>query len=90
MKTTIKYSRKTFIELDNNNPRMISTKCKKCSNPLHVPIGVIVLGLVTDCGHCGKNYPAQAHCEAITSSYLGLIANTSSLDEAGEQLVSLD
>lgn len=81
MKTVITYNGKTFTELNNKNPRMITTFCK-CGNRLNVPIAVIVLGIVEDCAHCDKDYPAVAHSAEVTDSYLGLIAN--------EKFVSLD
>ncbi len=81
MKTTITFEGKTYTELNNKMPRMINTKCK-CGNSLNVPIGVLVLGIVTDCAHCGKNYPAKQHCAALTESYKDLI------EEGGD--ISLD
>jgi hypothetical protein len=72
MKTTITFDGKTFTELNNKAPRMINKVCS-CGNPLYIPVATLVLGLVTDCAHCGKDYPAKAHCNAITESYKGLI-----------------
>lgn len=72
MTTTIIFNGKEYIENNNKMPRMINTTCK-CGNPMNVPIAVLVLGIVEDCAHCGKDYPAKAHCEAITESYKGLI-----------------
>lgn len=76
MKTIISYEGKTFEEKDNSNVEMISTNCA-CGNELYVPLATIVLGLVSDCAHCGKNYPQENHCEAITESYKGLIEGES-------------
>lgn len=81
MKTIITFNGKTYTELNNKLPRMINTKCE-CGNNLNVPIAVLVLGIVTDCAHCNKDYPAKQHCEALTESYKDLI------EEGG--LISLD
>jgi hypothetical protein len=72
MKTTITFNGKTFTELNNKMPRMITKSCK-CGNRMNIPIAVIVLGIVEDCAHCGKDYPAVAHCNAITEAYKDLI-----------------
>lgn len=72
MKTVIIFDGKEYTEDNNAAPRMINTKCK-CGNALNVPIAVLVLGIVEDCAHCGKNYPAVAHCNAVTESYKSLI-----------------
>lgn len=81
MKTSITFGGKNYVEADNKNPRMINKKCK-CGNSMNIPIAVLVLGIVEDCAHCGKDYPAVAHCNAITQSYKDLI------EEGGE--INLD
>jgi hypothetical protein len=73
MKTTITYKGKTFTELNNKAPRMITKACA-CGNKLNVPIAVLVLSLVEDCAHCGKDYPAKNHCDVLTESYKDLIS----------------
>ena len=72
MQTTITYNGQTYTESDNQNPEMIDTKCP-CGNRLYVPSIAWSLGLVSGCGHCGKDYPEQSHCQAVTEAYLGLI-----------------
>lgn len=72
MKTTITFNGKSYVENNNRAPRMINKACS-CGNKMYVPIAVLVLGIVEDCAHCGKDYPALAHCNAITESYKGLI-----------------
>lgn len=72
MKTVITFNGKEYNEANNKAPRMINKLCK-CGNSMYIPIAVLVLGIVEDCAHCGKDYPALAHCNAITESYKGLI-----------------
>jgi hypothetical protein len=50
------------------------TKLCKCGNRMNIPIAVLVLGIVKDCAHCNKEYPALTHCNAITESYKDLIS----------------
>lgn len=79
MKTTITYNGKQFTEENNSAPKLIRTRCK-CDNELVIPLGALVLGLVKDCAHCGKDYPLVAHCRTITESYKGLIEGETSVD----------
>lgn len=81
MKTVVTFDGKQYTESNNKAPRMINKSCK-CGNSMYIPIAVLVLGIVEDCAHCGKNYPSITHCQALTESYKSLI------EEGG--LISLD
>lgn len=80
MKTTITYQNKSFIEEDNTKIKLIKARCS-CGNKLIIPLACAVLGIVKDCAHCGKDFPAKNHSQSIISSYKGLIE--------GEELVEL-
>jgi hypothetical protein len=80
-KTEIRYAGKTYIEENNNNIKLIKVRCC-CGNPLVIPLATKVLGLVTDCAHCNKDYPFTAHCQALITSYKDLIKD--------QTIVSLD
>lgn len=80
MKTIIRYEGKEYIEANNVDPVMSTAPCT-CGNPMYVPLAVIVLKIVDSCSHCGKDYPFEAHCHAVTESYQSLIE--------GEELVEL-
>ena len=81
MKTVIKFNGRTFIEEDNTKIKLIKARCS-CGNKLIIPLACAVLGIVKDCAHCGKDFPAKNHSESIISSYKDLIE--------GETIVSLD
>jgi len=66
------FNGKSAIEHNVNNVMMSKKPCS-CGNPMNVPLVARVVGLVTDCAHCGKNYPMEAHCNTITESYKSLI-----------------
>ena len=51
----------------------MSNKPCACGNAMYVPLVTRVLGLVNDCAHCGKDYPMELHCQAVTDSYISLI-----------------
>jgi hypothetical protein len=73
MKTTITFNGRTFIEKDNTNIQLVRCKCK-CSNKLIIPLGVLTLKLIEDCGHCNTDYPQSNHCQMLTNSYTDLIS----------------
>lgn len=81
MKTVIKFNGKEYIEQDQTQIKLIKARCL-CGNTLIIPLACAVLGIVKDCAHCSKDYPAKAHCAALAESYKSLIE--------GETIVSLD
>lgn len=79
MKTVINFNGQTFTEASNINPVMTNNVCN-CGNPMYVPLAVLVLGIVEDCAHCNKEYPFEAHCNAITQAYQELIEDGGSIN----------
>lgn len=66
------FNNKSAIEHNINNIVMTNKPCS-CGNPMSIPLIARVLGLVEDCAHCGKDYPMEQHCLAVTQSYQSLI-----------------
>ena len=73
------FNGKSAIEHNINNVIMSNKPCD-CGNPMNVPLIARVLGIVTDCAHCGKDYPMEHHCAAVTESYLELIEDGGIVD----------
>lgn len=64
---------KTYVEQDVNSITMTTQKCS-CGNALYIPLGAWVLGIVSDCSHCNKDYPKEQHCAALTQSYKEILS----------------
>ena len=79
MKTKITFDGKTYTEVDNTHPVMTTVSCD-CGNKLHIPLGAWVLGVVDSCSHCGKSYPQDTHCSAVTQSWIGLLEDEELVD----------
>jgi len=73
------FNGKSAIENDINNIMMSNKPCA-CGNPMNMPLITRVLDIVTDCAHCGKDYPMEAHCNAVTQSYIELIEDGGIVD----------
>ncbi len=73
------FNGKSAIE-PNVNKVMMSRKPCSCGNPMYVPTVARIVGIVTDCAHCGKDYPMEQHCKAVTQSYIDLIEDGGIID----------
>ena len=70
MKSVVTYGNSTYLEVNTEKPVMVNKVCD-CGNMLYIPLGVVVLGLTKNCGHCQAvyGYPKERHCQAITDGW---------------------
>lgn len=74
MQAKVTFNCKTFVEKDVNNVEMTDFTCD-CGNTMYVPLGAVVLGITTSCGHCTAThgYPKEQHCTSLTMGWTNLI-----------------
>lgn len=74
MQATVTFNGKSYVEQDVDNITMTTYTCS-CGNEMHIPLGAVVVGLTTSCGHCTANhgYPKEAHCASLTQGWECLV-----------------
>jgi hypothetical protein len=74
MKSKVTFNGQSYTEENVESVVMTDFTCT-CGNPMYIPLGAVVLGLTTSCGHCTAKhgYPKEQHCAALTEGWITLI-----------------